>query len=418
MSTRTPIPKLAARWFGIAALWIASAWCCPVQAQSEKPMPSVVQDVALDVEADQASYCHPDKWVYFDADYLLWWVRGSQLPPLVTSSPQGTAIQDAGVLGEPGTRVLYGDELTSSGPWSGVRLRGGVGLDDFRQWWLIADGFYLPMFSESFEANTQSESILARPFYDQAIDGQNSQLISYPGFVDGNITVDTWSQLWGAGVALRKNVYCCPGESCDSGYRLDSLVGYRYLELSEGVEIYEDMTATDPQGPLLLGTRLELQDLFTSESRFQGVELGLAAEASGTRYFISGECRVALGQTQHRLKIDGATLVSVPGEPDVGFPGGLLAPGGNWEYTDQEFSVVPQADIRVGRRFSDRMRISVGYSLLYWSQVVRAGEHISTTLNSNQLPLYGGPPLTASAMPLQSSSFWAQGLSFRFEWQY
>ena len=59
MSTRTPIPKLAARWFGIAALWIASAWCCPAQAQSKTPMPSVAQDVALDVEADQATYCLP-----------------------------------------------------------------------------------------------------------------------------------------------------------------------------------------------------------------------------------------------------------------------------------------------------------------------------------------------------------------------
>jgi hypothetical protein len=418
MGARTPILKLAARSIGLAALLLAPAWCCPVQAQSEIPVRSTVQDVALDVEADQASYCRPDKWVYFDADYLLWWVRGAQLPPLVTSSPQGTAIQDAGVLGEPATRVLYGDELTSSGPWSGVRLRGGMGLDDFRQWWLIVDGFYLPMFSESFEASTQSESILARPFYDTAIGDQNAQLISYPGFVDGNIGVDVWSQLWGAGVALRKNVYCCPGESCDSGYRLDFLVGYRYLELSEGVEIYEDMTATDPQGPLLLGTRLELQDLYTSESRFQGVELGLAAEAAGTKYFIAGECRVALGQTQHHLQIDGSTRVSVPGQPDIGFPGGLLAPGEHWDYSDQEFSVVPQADIRVGRRFSDRIRLSVGYSLLYWSQVVRAGEHISTTLNSNQLPLYGGTPLAASAMPLQSSSFWAQGLSFRFEWQY
>ena len=111
-----------------------------------------------------ATYCSPDKWVYFDADYLLWWVRGAHLPPLVTSSPPGTAIQNAGVLGEPGTRVLYGDELTSSGPWSGIRLRGGVGLDDFRQWWLIVDGFYLPMYSDTFEANSQRPVHPGSPF--------------------------------------------------------------------------------------------------------------------------------------------------------------------------------------------------------------------------------------------------------------
>jgi len=285
--------------------------------------------------------------------------------------------------------TLLGEELTASGPWSGVRLRGGIGLDDFRQWWLIVDGFYLPMYSDTFESTSQDQSILARPFYDQAIGDQDAELVSFPGLVHGSISLDVWSELWGAGVAMRKNVYCCPGESCESGYRLDFLVGYRHLELSEGVEIFENLTATDPQGPLLLGTRLELHDVFTSESQFQGVELGLVGEAAGTQYFVSGECRIALGQSQHRLNIDGSTVVSVPGQSNIGFPGGLLAPGERWEYTDQEFAVVPQAEVRVGRRFADRMRLSVGYSLLYWSQVIRAGEHISTTLNSNQLPLYG-----------------------------
>jgi hypothetical protein len=412
MRTHTLVAKLAATSLGAATLLIALSWSCTAQAQSGAPA------ATIDVETDPAAYCSPDKWVYFDADYLLWWVRGAHLPPLVTSNPPGTAIQNAGVLGESGTQVLYGDELTASGPWSGIRLRGGVGLDDFRQWWLIVDGFYLPMYSDTFELTSQDQAILARPFYDQALNDQNAELVSFPGVIDGRIAVDVWSELWGAGVALRKNVYCCPGASCNSGYRLDFLVGYRYLELSEGVEIYEDLTAIDPQGPLLLGTRLELQDVFTSESRFQGVELGLAAEAAGTQYFISGECRVALGQSQHRLEIDGSTLVSVPGQSVIGFPGGLLAPGEHWEFTDQEFAVVPQAEVRVGRRFSDRIRLSVGYSLLYWSQVVRAGENISTTINSNQLPLYGGTPMAANAMSLQSSSFWAQGLSFRFEWQY
>ena len=110
--------------------------------------------------------------MYLDVEYLVWWVRGAQMPPLVTGSPLGTEIQDAGVLGAPGTQVLYGDQLTSSGPWSGLRLRAGVGLDDFRQWWLVGDWFGLLMNSDKFTSTTQSHSILARPFYDQAIGGR------------------------------------------------------------------------------------------------------------------------------------------------------------------------------------------------------------------------------------------------------
>ena len=217
---------------------------------------------------------------------------------------------------------------------------------------------------------------------------------------------------------MKKNVYCCPWDGCEGGYRLDFLVGYRYLELSDSVEIFERLTAIDPQGPLLLGTQFELTDNFSSESRFQGVELGLVGELARHRYFVSGECRVALGQSYHRLQVSGSSRVSVPGQPPVTFAGGLLAPGENWEYSDQEFAVVPQAEVRIGRYFTDHVRLSIGYSLLYWSQVVRAGEHISTTLDSNQLPTFASSPAAARDMPLSSSSFWAQGLSLQLEWQY
>ena len=37
-----------------------------------------------------------------------WWMKGDSTPPLVTTSPNGTASGAAGVLGQPGTSVLYG----------------------------------------------------------------------------------------------------------------------------------------------------------------------------------------------------------------------------------------------------------------------------------------------------------------------
>ena len=45
----------------------------------------------------------PDRW-WASADYLMWWVQGNQLPALVTTGP------GAGVLGQPGTSVLFGDQ--------------------------------------------------------------------------------------------------------------------------------------------------------------------------------------------------------------------------------------------------------------------------------------------------------------------
>src|SRR5262245_44853218 len=46
--------------------------------------------------------------VWLEAEALLWWMRGADLPPLVTTSPPGTPLTRAGVLGSPGTEVLFG----------------------------------------------------------------------------------------------------------------------------------------------------------------------------------------------------------------------------------------------------------------------------------------------------------------------
>src|SRR5689334_22841811 len=50
----------------------------------------------------------PPNRLWFSADYLLWWIRDSHLPPLVTTS-SSTAL-NAGALGGPDTHVLFGGE--------------------------------------------------------------------------------------------------------------------------------------------------------------------------------------------------------------------------------------------------------------------------------------------------------------------
>ena len=104
-------------------------------ATSEWPLRCVVAEELAEVWIEPAtsshtSYCCNNNWLSLLPDYLYWWTRGVQLPPLVTTSPMGVEMQDAGVIGEPGTQVLFGDELTSSGPRSGMCWSAGVQLDD------------------------------------------------------------------------------------------------------------------------------------------------------------------------------------------------------------------------------------------------------------------------------------------------
>src|SRR5205814_810605 len=58
-------------------------------------------------------------WV--DAEYLLWWTKGAPLStPLVTTG----SLTDIppGALGQPGTRVLFGDHSIGFGALSGLRV--------------------------------------------------------------------------------------------------------------------------------------------------------------------------------------------------------------------------------------------------------------------------------------------------------
>ena len=67
-------------------------------------------------------------WV--GVDYLGFWVKGNHIPPLVTTSPLGTPQNQAGVLGQPGTSILFGDQRHKHGPaqrrshhWRGLARR-------------------------------------------------------------------------------------------------------------------------------------------------------------------------------------------------------------------------------------------------------------------------------------------------------
>lgn len=43
--------------------------------------------------------CSPPGKYWLRTDYLAWWTNGTKLPPLITTSPTGTPVAEAGVLG-------------------------------------------------------------------------------------------------------------------------------------------------------------------------------------------------------------------------------------------------------------------------------------------------------------------------------
>jgi hypothetical protein len=353
---------------------------------------------------------------YGDAEYLLWWMRGTALPPLVTSSPQGTPIGQAGVLGAPGTVVLFGQSTVNDDVRSGMRFTIGGWVDCGHLLGVEGNFLLLEGKTARFAASSNGSPILGRPFTDATTGQQDAQRVAFPGDVSGSVDVSaTTDGLIGAGVLVRRNL-CC---GCDS--RLDLLAGYRHLRFADRLAVDEELTSVNPNNPnfILPGTQIRVADAFDAKNDFNGFDLGFDARFGRGPWGADLLVKLAVGPNTQTVDIAGATTFIVPGTPPVTRTGGLLALDSNiGHHSRTEISVVPELDFNVGYRFTPHLRATVGYSLLYWSDVVRVGDQIDLAVNPNLLPnsttAATGPQ--RPAFDFHRTYFLAQGITFGLEY--
>jgi hypothetical protein len=102
--------------------------------------------------------------VYGEVEYLLWWMKGMELPALATTSPNGTAQDQAGVLGAPGTTNLFGGNSVNTSPRSGGRFVAGAWLDNEQNMGLEAEFLFLEMVVQAvrfLQGHTQTQTIMS-----------------------------------------------------------------------------------------------------------------------------------------------------------------------------------------------------------------------------------------------------------------
>ncbi len=364
------------------------------------------------------------------AEYLLWWTSGMATPPLVTAGPSG-------VLGDDETVILYGGNDLLDGSRSGFRIRLGTWLDCNRRVGIEGEYWRLGDAAEHFLASdTSGRPAIYRPFFNINPRDENdlfdpparedAELVAYPGILSGSVAVDARNRLDGAGAWLRYNL-CCESSwlaSCDpcfnpcsgpSGARFDFLIGYRYARLADQLTIREDLTSLDP--PPNQGT-FDITDSFGTSNDFHGVDLGVISELNYGRWSLELLGRLALGNVDQRVVINGQTIIDGSAISDGQYVGGLLAQRTNiGSYSRNEFAVLPQLGATLGYRVTPCLQATVGYSFLYLSRVVRAGEQIDLDVNPDLLPPEFTPFAGAErpSFALQSTDFWAQGLNFGLE---
>jgi hypothetical protein len=356
---------------------------------------------------DSGRYWASSQWLY-------WAMSGQSLPPLATASPSGTDRTLAGVLGSPNTATLFGSNRVNNDFRNGYRLNAGYWFDDCRKCGIEGDFLFLQNSTNGFAAASNGTQIIARPFVNSLTGLQDSELVSVPGALGGSLSVHTENKIIGGGVNGIKNV--C-GNACA---RLDFLLGFRYLNVSDEVHIRENLQALPGQVLVPAGTQFQISDRFATSNNFYGGLIGLSGEKQRGMFFVGGRVTVAFGVNAQNIDIRGSTLTIPPTGPPTASIGGLLAqPSNIGHYNRSAFAVLPEAGIRAGILLTDHARVFLGYNFLYLSNVVRAGDQIDLRLNPNLLPpssTGAGPSLPAFTP--KTTDFWAQGISLGFELRY
>jgi hypothetical protein len=158
-------------------------------------------------------------------------------------------------------------------------------------------------------------------------------------------------------------------------------------------------------------------------NNFHGGQVGLLGRWWYGCWSFQIVAKVALGGIQSRYGIQGTTSISdlTDGEyVTTSYDGGLLAlPTNMGSGTSYNTSVQSELGIRLEYQPGTNTRISLGYTLLGWTNVVRVSSIIDTEINPTQIPpgsLVGVP--VPGEPTLHRTGFWAQGLNASFEYQF
>ncbi len=358
--------------------------------------------------------CQDRLWVR--GEYLVGWMKGGDTPPLVTTSPAGTAQAAAGVLGQPGTQVLFGDGDLNNGARSGLRVTLNYWFCPCQLYGIEASYFGLAPQETEFFQNSTGTPILARPFFNAQTSAYDAGLIAYPGVQTGLVDARLTTDFQGGDLLLRRAIYAQCGD------RLDFLIGYRYAQLIDNLRIDTDSVVTAIGGPVATGTSFAVTDAFDTRNEFHGIELGILHQYHYNQWSLELLAKTAVGDTISQVTINGGTTTSFGGASTTG-PGGLLAlPTNIGVYHRNDFSMIPELGATAGLDLTARLRLTAGYSLVYWSKVVRAGDQVDYNVNTSQAPTGSTPGtligIPSPHFPYAFTDFWAQGLNIGLDYRF
>jgi hypothetical protein len=372
---------------------------------------------------------------WLDADYLLFWLKPAPAGPalLTTGNLTTPTSLGSGILGTPSASILAGDSYLNQGPYSGFRIGGG---------WMNCAGtlgaegsfFYLAQrgIDESFASDATGNPLLARPIIDARSGNETVLFVSAPNAFAGSFNVASATEFFGADgnvlLPWKRCVACYPDEI---GYYVTGLGGFLYLNLRDDLTLAQSSNVL-PLGigffdgaPIGPGGNISLSDDIRTLNQFYGGQIGLKAGLTWWRLTLNGTAKVALGSMRETADLSGSTtgFNALTGMTAT-VPGGLYVLSTNaGQHNRNIIAVVPQGMLALAVEITSQIKLTVGYTFIYVSDVARPGNLIDRTINRTELPSSQtfNPAVPGPQRPgftWSGTDFWAQGinvgLSLRF----
>ena len=336
--------------------------------------------------------CHPCcYWVR--TEYLGWWKQGMSLPALVTTNPSAIPSLD-----DANTVILLGDDTINKDAKSGGRFTLGMWLDCCQSHGLEFTYMTLGNETMSYYASGDDYTVLGRPFFNIETAAADANLIDYPDpSYSGWVNVTAKTKFQGTELLYRRPTQ----QGCA---QLNFLFGWRWLQLKDDLSISESVT--DP-----LASTISLSDQFNTKNNFHGVELGAQWERPiYCNWTLELVGKMALGNNHSAVTIAGTSTADANQ--------GLLALDSNsGTHTRDSFSAITELGVSLKRQFGCGLEATFGYTFVYWSDVMRAGDQIDLNVDPRQIP----PDPVSATLPaalMNTTDFWAQGLHCGLEYAF
>jgi len=414
MAKRWMCVMLTVGWLGVCASAMAQA--LPAFAPQNAPPPNggapgapgcppaPQTDVIPAIHSPEPEPTGPE--CQFRVDYLLWAIPRQSLSRYVSTGSLSDPIP--GAIGQPNTRFLLNGRFGDDTPHSGIRLYASLGEDSNPHLSLNASAFYLERRESKigFSADgIQNTTLIARPFQNVNAGVEDADPIALPGIMSGAIRVLTDKHMYGGEANLKFHYWE------GSNARIAFTIGPRFLFLEE---LLLTMTRTDDLTIMgVPGFSTSSSERYSTDNDFYGAQVGAEWQFRVGPCALTTTAKCAIGPIFQNLNTRAQTAVTdnltgiITTSQDRAL---FLSPNNVGNFSRTHFCVVPELGARLGFDFTTNVGISVGYSYVYMSDVIRPAEQVDRNVNVQPIGTTGIFPPARTPPALRSTSISAQGL--------